>query len=297
MHNKPASTLYVYMALGTGVLILGFSAIFVRLAGTPGTVAAFYRMSIATSLVTLPYLYRTSKQARPFARRAIWTAILGGVFFSLDLTLWATGITLSGATNPTLLANTAPLWVGLGSWLIFGERQKKGFWSGLVLAMIGATIVLGQDLSRTAEFGLGTFLGLLAAIFYGAYYLVTQRGRASLDTLSYFWTTGMSSSVLLLALNLVLRQQLLGYNRLTWLSLLALGIIVQLIGWMVINYAQGYLPASIVAPTLLGQPVITALFAGLLLGETFSAWHILGGIAVLSGVYIVHRSRWQTMVH
>jgi len=60
--------------------------------------------------------------------------------------------------------------------------------------------------------------------------------------------------------------------------------------------AIGHLPASLVAPPLLGQPVVTALLAGPLLGETFSAGHIVGGAAVLTGVYIVHRSRRSATV-
>jgi drug/metabolite transporter (DMT)-like permease len=59
---------------------------------------------------------------------------------------------------------------------------------------------------------------------------------------------------------------------------------------MTINYAQGYLPASIVSPTLLGQPVVTAIVAAILLGEQFTTWQIVGGILVLLGVYLVHRS-------
>jgi drug/metabolite transporter (DMT)-like permease len=37
---------------------------------------------------------------------------------------------------------------------------------------------------------------------------------------------------------------------------------------------------------------VTAIIAVLLLGETFTAGQILGGILVLIGVYVVHRSRW-----
>jgi drug/metabolite transporter (DMT)-like permease len=42
---------------------------------------------------------------------------------------------------------------------------------------------------------------------------------------------------------------------------------------------------------LLGQPVVTAVLAVLLLEERFMIWHILGGVVVLSGVYLVHWSR------
>jgi drug/metabolite transporter (DMT)-like permease len=90
---------------------------------------------------------------------------------------------------------------------------------------------------------------------------------------------------------LAFRQPLTGYSLSTYLNFLALALVPQILGHFSISYSLGYLPASIVAPTLLGQPVVTALLAGLLLGEKLSAWEILGGILVLAGVYAVHRSR------
>jgi drug/metabolite transporter (DMT)-like permease len=131
----------------------------------------------------------------------------------------------------------------------------------------------------------------LAGIGYGAYQLATQRGRASLDTISYFWLTALSSTLFIMALVVATGQPLTGYSPFTYLNFLALGVLAQVGGWLLINFAQGYLPAALVAPSLLGQPVITAILAGLLLGENFTIWHFLGGAAVLAGVYIVHRSR------
>jgi drug/metabolite transporter (DMT)-like permease len=283
--------LQAYLALGIGVVILGFSAIFIRLANAPGIVSAFYRVGIAAVVMAVPFYRRVRSGKSQLTRRGVWIALLAGLFFGIDLALWASGIMLGGATTPTLMANTAPIWVGLGAWLLFGERQGHLFWIGLALATFGATIVLGQDLLRSFDFGIGTFLGLLAAISYGAYQLATQRGRANLDTLSYFWLTALSSAGFLLILVVILGLPLAGYSTSTVLIFLALGLVIQVGAWQTINYAQGYLPASIVATTLLGQPLLTAFWAALLLGESFSFWHILGGIAVLAGVFIVHRSR------
>jgi drug/metabolite transporter (DMT)-like permease len=61
---------------------------------------------------------------------------------------------------------------------------------------------------------------------------------------------------------------------------------------MSINYAQGHIPAAIVSPTMLAQPLITAILAGLFLNETFTPWHLFGGAMVILGVYLVHRSRY-----
>jgi drug/metabolite transporter (DMT)-like permease len=288
--SNQSANIKAYVALGIGLFSIGFAAILISLADAPGTVSAFYRMAVATVLVALPFASRVRKQDGPQPATGLRLAVLGGALFAIDVGLWATGITLGGATNPTLMANTAPLWVGLGAMLFFGERRRGLFWFGMALAMTGAAVVLGAASFQASELGLGTLFGLLAALFYGAYYLVTQRGRVYLSTLSYFWITTATAAGFLLLFNLVLGRPLVGYGPMTYVYFLALGIVAQTLGWLTINYAQGYLPASIVAPTLLGQPVATAIFAAVLLGEQFTTWQIIGGVVVLLGVYLVHRS-------
>jgi drug/metabolite transporter (DMT)-like permease len=270
--------------------MLGLSAILVRMAQVPGTVAAFYRVAIAVVVIAPAFFLRLPSRA-PLPRRGLWLAALGGLLFAGDLAAWSTGVVLSGATNPTLLANTAPLWVGLGALLLFRERLGRGFWLGLALAMAGAAVVLGTDALRSFEVGLGTLLGLLAGVFYGSYFLVTQRGRAQLDALSYFWLSSLINAGGLLVLTQAFGQPLTGYPPRSYLVLLALALGPQVIGWLAINYAQGHLPASLVSPTLLGQPVVTALLAGPMLGERLVPVQVLGGLAVLAGVLWVHRSR------
>ena len=279
-----------YLALGVGILSLGFSAIFVRWANAPGIVAGFYRVAIAAALLAWPF-YRRVKAQGSLSRRGLRFAVLGGLFFTADLGLWATGVVMSGATNPTLLANTAPLWVGLGTLVLFRTRLKATFWAGLVLAMTGAVVILGLDSLRAVSFGVGTLLGLLAGIFYGGYFLITQRGRETLDSLTFFWPAAVTSTLGFLILSLALRQPLTGYPAFAYLNFLGLGLVSQVFGYLAINYALGYLPASIVAPMMLGQPVVTAILAGPLLGEALSLWQVLGGLAVLAGVYVVNRSQ------
>ncbi len=276
-----------YLALGAGILSLGFSAIFVRWAAAPGVVSSFYRMAIATVAVAAPFAIRMYKGSWP-PWSALRLALLGGIFFAADLAAWSTGVVLSGATNPTLLANTAPLWVGLGALVLFRQRLTPAFWIGTVIALVGAGLVLG--LERDGQ-TIGSLLGLLAAVFYAGYFLITQLGREKLDSLSYFWLAAMSSAAMLLLLSWGLDQPLVGYPPATYLTFVAMALITQIIGYFAISFALGYLPASIVAPTLLGQPVITAILAGALLGETLGSSQILGGLGVLAGVFVVVRSQ------
>lgn len=293
MMDESPRKVFPYLALTVGVLSLGFSAIFVRLAAAPSLVVNVYRMGIAALLLLVPFLRRVKKVEAALPREGVISALLAGVFFSTDLMLWTTGVTISGATNPTLMANTAPLWVGLGAAVFLGEKRGGNFWLGLFVAMTGSALILGQDALQSAELGVGTFLGLLASFFYGGYFLFTQRSRQHLSSLVFFWIVVATASGILLSLAWIFRLPLIGYDSATYLNFLALGILVQVVGWMAINYAQGYLPAAIVSPTLLGQPVVTAMIASLFLGESLSGLQVGAGLIVLAGVYVVHRSKMR----
>ncbi|HEX6385191.1 MAG TPA: DMT family transporter [Anaerolineae bacterium] len=277
-----------YLALGLGVLCIAFSGIFISLANAPGAVAGFYRMGIATAALALPF-YRQVQSLNDLPRRAALLAVLGGIFFAGDVVLWNTGVLISGATTPTLMGNTAPVWVGLGALIFFRERLGRTFWLGLLIAMGGVAVIIGIDAIN--QVGLGTFLGLLAGMFYGAYFLVIQSSRRQLDALTSFWLSAASATTILLLMSLGLRQPLTGYSSFTYLNLLGVGLVAQTTGQLAINYSLGHLPASLVSPTLLAQPVLTAVLAGPLLQEYLLAPQMLGGVAVIAGVYVVHRSR------
>lgn len=278
-----------YLSLAVGVLLLGISAPLVRAAQAPGPVSMFYRMLIG-GLVLTPWGWSA---ARRVGKGRAWRwSLLGGVLFGINLALWATGIMLSGATMPTLMGNTNPIWVGLGAYLLFHERQGPAFWSGLMLALLGAAVVLNADFQRTALIGLGTALGLVGAIFYGAYHLITQRGRQELEAIAYLWLSTWASVLVLGGLVAGMGYPLAPYPLRTWGAFLAMGVVIQAGAWWLINEAQGQLPASLVAPTLLLQPVLTAVISGALLGEQFTARHLLGGAMVLGGVYLIHRARF-----
>lgn len=277
-----------YAVLALGLLGMGFSGIFVTLAGAPGAAAGFYRMAIACVPLAVPFYFQARKHW-PLPRREAMFSVLAGLFFAGDIYFWNTGILISGATNPTLMGNTAPIWVGLGSMIFFGEKLSRRFWMGLFLALSGAAVILGADALNSV--GLGTFFGLLAGVFYGAYFLALQRSRVRLEALTSFWIAAATSAVVLAVVAQLLHQPLTGYSIQTYLYLTGLALIVQVGGQLAINFALGYLPASLVSPTLLLQPVLTGLLAVPLLGQPLTAVQVAGGAVVLVGVYIVHHSR------
>ncbi len=288
--NNRHSNWPAYLTLTVGVVVIGFTAIFIKWAGAPGTVTAFYRMAIASAAMALPFYFHLKKSGLKLSGKAILFAVAGGLCFGTDISLWSTGVMMGEATTPTLMANLAPVWVGLGAWVLFHEKQRVLFWIGILIALIGAVLVLGQNFMHSFNLGIGALLGLTASVFYAAFHVFSQKGRERLSTLAYFWIFTTSGAVLLLFINIVLHRPLLGYSSQAAWNFLAIGLIGHVAGWLCINYSQGHLPASLVAPSVLGQPVVTAYLSYLFFQDRFTIVHFIGGLGVIGGILVVHRS-------
>jgi drug/metabolite transporter (DMT)-like permease len=280
-----------YIALLMGIICLSFSAMFGKWANAPGPVIGFYRIGLATIILLPVFLYRKYKYRMKFPLAILLFPLLGGIFTALDHGTWNSSLRFTSAANATLLGNTAPLWVALFAWLVFRQKLRGLFWVGLLLALGGAVIVLGSDFILHPSIGMGDMLAIAAGVFYAGYFLVTEVGRKKLDTLSYVWIVDLIAAITLLMISLGMNMPLTGYPPKTYMAFLGAALVSQVGGYLSIGYALGHLPASIVSPTLIGQPVVTALLAIPLLGEALRREQLLGGLFVLVGIYLVHRSR------
>lgn len=280
-----------YLALTVGILALSFSSLFIRWANAPGTMTSFYRMSLAT-LVLLPFLVRKRRNARlSWNWRWLMFPLAGGLFSALDHALWSTATNETTIANATLLNNTSALWVALIAVLFLHERPSGRFWLGLGLTLGGAAVVLGSDFILHPQFSSGDLLALFSGLFYAGYFLVTQRARQKLDTLTYIWIVDLACALVLLGINLLLGHSFVGYDLATYGAFLGAALISQVTGYFSIGYALGHLPASQVAPTVVVQPVITALLAIPFAGELPSLAQWMGGLGVLAGIYLVNTVR------
>jgi drug/metabolite transporter (DMT)-like permease len=284
-----------YGALLVAISGIAWSAIFIRWSAVPGPSSAFYRVFIA-SLVLVPWRLATSLaqartggmvKARP---RAMLLALVGGIFFGLDLALYNTAVMRTTATTATLLGNNAPIFVGIGSWLLFKRPPRRTFWIGLALAVAGAAIMMVAAAAGKAG-GRGDLAGagmaITAAFFFAGYLLTTEHVREEMDTLTFSTIAVVGSVLTLLVVCLVLDSPLGGFTTRTWLALLGLGLISQLGAYLGLAYALGHLPATITSVGLLAQVPLTALLAVPLLGEPLTMPYLTGGALVLVGIYVV----------
>jgi len=275
----------MYVILLVGILCISWSAIFVKLADVSGLSSAFYRLFIGTMGI-IPFWIYYRKPINDW--KSVKPAIMCGLFFGCDIVLWNTAILLSKAAIATLLANLAPVWVGLGALLLLKEKPQKIFWLGTLISLFGVTMIIGFDKLYHTQFGLGNYLALAASVFYGAYLLTTRKGRSTLDTISFTAISMITSTLLIFIFCVVWGAPLTGFSTKSWLSLLGLGLISQLGGWIAINYTLKYIKPTIASVSLLSQSVFTALISIPVLSEYLKPIEIAGAFFVLSGIYMVN---------
>ena len=293
-YNFPMQNKYFpYIALAVGISALSLSAMFVRWADAPGPITGFYRLLISTFFFT-PIFIRQQKKFEPIDKKYLMFPLFAGIFTAFDFGFWNSSLKFTTAANATLLGNTSPLWVALFALFVFRERLRGIFWVGLILALSGAALVMGSDFLQHPTIGLGDLMASTAAIFYASYQLITQRGRKHIDPLRYTWLVGVSATIAMFFMNIVLGNSFGGYSTQTWLIFLLTAVVSQMIGYLAISYALGHLPASVVSPTLIGQPIMTAILAIPMLGEIPNPMQWIGGAIALAGIYIVNQSHLHT---
>lgn len=267
---------------------IGWSALFVRWSGVPGWTSAFWRLTIA-QLVFVPWALASSRgQQRP-SIAASRAAIIAGIFFACDLALFNTAVMVSSAANATLLGTNAPIFVALGAWLLYRERPSAHFWAGFAVSFLGMMSIVGMDIVRHPRLGLGDAYAVAGAACYAGYLLYVRRARREVDALTFSAISGVAASITLLAICLVMGTPLSGYSAQSWLALVGLALVTQVVGHLSVAYSLGRLPVSITSIVLLGQAPITAILAVPLLGERLGVLQVAGGALVLAGIYIVNR--------
>jgi drug/metabolite transporter (DMT)-like permease len=269
------------LSLVIGILCISFSPIFVKLAASPAITSGFYRIFIAW-LFLLPYCVIKGKLKT--TRRALIITIIGGIVFGADIAMWNISLLKISATVSTLLANLAPVWVGLMSYLLFKKKSGLMFWVGTVIAIIGMVILVGYQNVLHLQFNEGILYAIAASMLYAAYLMITKGILKDIDTFTFMFYNMLGASMFLMTIALLRNDALLGFDTATWGCLLGMGVLCQLIGWLTINHSLRYLESTKVAIALLGQTVLAGFLAIGLLGEVLHLKEIIGSMIVLAGI-------------
>jgi drug/metabolite transporter (DMT)-like permease len=269
-------------------MCIAFSGIFYRFAHvTPETATAF------RCLYGLPILalvgWVEHRRYGPLPSRAVWLAIIAGVFFAGDLLSWHHAVDQVGAGLATVLGNLQVIVVAFVAWLVFGERPPRTVLYGLPFVLAGVVLIsgiVGQD-AYGANPALGVVLGIVTALAYAGYLLIIRRGSNDLRRpAGPVAISTASTAIVAIVFGLAVGQldPVPSWPSHGWLALV--GITSQSIGYLIISISLPRLPAALTSIILLTQPVATVVLARVLLDEEPSIAQLLGVALVIAGIAV-----------
>ncbi len=280
-----------YFALVSGVLAVSTGAIFARLAGeAPALVIAAYRVGLA-ALVLAPFAWwKARDEILNLSKRELALAGLSGFFLALHFATWISSLDYTSVANSVVLVNTNPLWVGILTPFIAKERIKTAAIVSIVISVAGGIIIGAGDFASGDKALFGDFLALMGSICAAIYLLLGRNLRRKLSLIAYVMVCYGSAAVILWVIVLSSKAQITGFSSNTVAAFWAMALVPQLIGHTSYNWSLKWFSASLIAVSLLGEPIVATILAYFIFGEGLTWLKIAGGALILAAIYIASAS-------
>jgi drug/metabolite transporter (DMT)-like permease len=292
----------VPLVLLLGILAVSTSSIFIRYAQSDASSLAIAagRLTVAALVLAPIALTRFRGELKSLSRREILLGLLSGVFLAIHFATWISSLEYTSIASSVVLVTTTPLWVALTAPFILREPIGRAAIIGLVFALVGGAIV-GMSEACTVQNGLscpplaqftqgdaffGNFLALAGAWAAAGYLLIGRRLRAKLSLIPYIFVVYGMAAIVLIGIMLVAGESLLGLPSLTYVWIILLALVPQLLGHSSFNWALAHLPTALVSVTMLGEPIGSTVLAYFILNESPALLEVLGGVLILAGIYI-----------
>lgn len=267
-------------SIAATVVTWGLASPLIKAASLSGVALSFHRLWIGSAFLLL----MMALLREPITRQGLRWSVPAGALFGANMIFFVAGVKNTTVANATLIGALQPAITLVVAGRYFGETVTLREIACVALAIAGVAIVIVGS-TGAPEWNLGgDFLAFMAVMTFTVYFLITKRARQTIGTLEYM--TGVHTVAAMVAVPVVLIS---GANLwdMTWADvgvILFIAFISGTGGQMVIGWAQRYVDVSLSSLMLLGVPVVAALAAWAMLGESLTAVQIIGGVITLTAI-------------
>jgi drug/metabolite transporter (DMT)-like permease len=286
---------------GRDVALMAVAVVGVSLSGpltamvvtAPVLAIAFWRNAVGAALLLPVLLTRDRGVLRGLRWRDLGSSVVAGLFLAGHFAAWLPSLYMTSIGASIALVTTTPIWTALAA-RASGVRFPPQVWSGLVLAVGGAALIAGVDVTVSLQALAGDGLALLGAIFAGGYVLAGARAREQLSTSTYTVAAYTTCAVSLAVAALVVGSPLAGFAARDWWLILAITLCAQILGHTLLNLVLSTVGPTVVSLAVLLEVPGALIVALVLLGDLPPLLALPGMAAVVVGVALVVRSSRPT---
>ncbi|WP_163993833.1 DMT family transporter [Pyxidicoccus caerfyrddinensis] len=266
----------------------GALGLFGRLAYAAGADAPsllFLRFSLAGAVLASVMVVR--RQRLPERKVVLALILLGAVGYVSEAGAYFIALQHAPAGLVALLLYSFPALVALLQRVVFGERLGRVKWLAVALALGGTALT--ADVEQGGAKPLGIMLGLLSALLYACYVVISARvaGRAGPLASS---TVILGSAGVTLGLVVLARGPAFPTTPTGWAAVVALALVstVAAVLLFFVGMARiGPVNTSLVSTM---EPLTAVLLGALFLDERLSARQGVGGLLILTAAVLLARS-------
>jgi drug/metabolite transporter (DMT)-like permease len=235
-------------------------------------------------------------EQKPLTIQELGLLLAMGTSAGTYLLLWAWSLSQTSVANVALLSNLNSLFVALAGYLLFGRRFDNRFVIGLIIALGGAIAFEINKVQFATDQILGDALALLTALFMATCMLLIERLRTRFSTPTIMlWRCGVTTMFLLPVLPF-LEDRLFPYSWTGWFFIIFQALFCQVLGQGLLAYSLSRISASVVAVTLLLEPVLASIFAWFIFSEQVGLFDWATFAVVLVGIYLAQSSQSTVQV-
>jgi drug/metabolite transporter (DMT)-like permease len=285
--------MWTYLALTGAVVFWGLSFVATKVALESFTVAPliFTRFFVAACLFLVLMMLKgfPSLTRREHARLFLVALFEPGLYFVFE----TIGLQHTSAPKASLIIATIPIAVLIPAAIFLGERTTLTKIAGIFLSMVGIALLITGDPAFSWSFGGPMFgdLMIFGAVLSATCYIVCVRSLGQSHSALVITTVQFCYGALMFAPFFLWQLPDIHLALISRRSMAAVAYLIcfaTIGGFLCYNFALTRLPASRAAVFINAIPVVTAIGAWALLGETLSWIQTIGGLVVLTAVSITN---------
>ncbi|MGH8891845.1 MAG: DMT family transporter [Actinomycetes bacterium] len=276
--------------MSVGLVAVSTSGPLMAAIAAPALAVAMWRNVLAvTAIAPFAALGRRRELREMTTRERRW-ALGSGVLLAAHFATWVPSLRFTSVASATAIVCTQPVFVALLA-KVMGHAVPRRTWVGIAISLAAVVILTGVDFSVEPRALVGDLLALLGGFFAALYTVAGAEVRRTVSTTSYTAICYSTAAVVLLLGCLLLGADLWGYDRETWLQLLALTAGAQLLGHSLFNAVLRTTSPTVVSLVLLLEVPGAAVIAAAWLGQVPPLAALPAGALLLVGLGIVISAR------
>ncbi|MBC7812179.1 MAG: EamA family transporter [Burkholderiales bacterium] len=249
------------------------------------------RMLIATPVLLIACWRVIGPRMFTIDRRGLLIMLLSGTLLAISHAAYFAAIRSSGVTIATLLTIcVAPLFVTCVSVALKLEILTGRIVAALIAALVGAVLLVsgGSPASESGQHdvALGTVFSLIAAATYGSSVICGRFLAGDYHPLQVTTITFSAGTIVLIVVNL-LAGMITVHTTQGWLLVLYLGLVPTALAYWLFQRGLRSVSATSASIVSMVDPLVAALLAWVLFGETLSLMGIIGAVLLTSSLFLL----------